>query len=64
MSTFDSQVNEYSDEALCQLTASGRRDAEEVLVKRYLRMVRICARPYFLAGGDSEDLIQIGRAHV
>ena len=58
MSTFDSQVNEYSDEALCQLTASGRRDAEEVLVKRYLRMVRICARPYFLAGGDSEDLIQ------
>ena len=38
MSTFDSQVNEYSDEALCQLTASGRRDAEEVLVKRYLRM--------------------------
>ncbi len=58
MSTFDSQVNEYSDEALCQLTASGRRDAEEVLVKRYLRMVRICARPYFLAGGGSEDLIQ------
>ena len=60
MSTFDSQVNEYSDEALCQLTASGRRDAEEVLVKRYLRMVRICARPYFLAGGDSDDLIQEG----
>ena len=27
-------------------------------MKRYLRMVRVCARPYFLAGGDSEDLIQ------
>ena len=51
-------TSEYSDEDLCRLTASGDRDAEEVLVKRYLRMVRVCARPYFLAGGDSEDLIQ------
>lgn len=58
MSTFDSQRCEYSDEELCRLTASGNRDAEEALVKRYLRMVRVCARPYFLAGGDSEDLIQ------
>ena len=52
------QTSEYSDEELCCLAASGDRDAEEVLVKRYLRMVRMCARPYFLAGGDSEDLIQ------
>ena len=58
MSETFSPKNEYSDEALCRLTASGDRDAEEILVKRYLRMVRICARPYFLAGGDSEDLIQ------
>lgn len=58
MSTFDSQRCEYSDEELCRLAASGNRDAEEALVKRYLRMVRMCARPYFLAGGDSEDLIQ------
>ena len=27
---------------------------------RYNRLVRVCARPYFLAGGDSEDLIQEG----
>ena len=58
MSIIISQTGEYSDEELCRLTASGDRDAEEVLVKRYLRMVRVCARPYFLAGGDSEDLIQ------
>ena len=58
MSIIISQTSEYSDEELCRLTASGDRDAEEVLVKRYLRMVRVCARPYFLAGGDSEDLIQ------
>ena len=58
MSVIIFQTSEYSDEELCRLTASGDRDAEEVLVKRYLRMVRVCARPYFLAGGDSEDLIQ------
>lgn len=27
---------------------------------RYHRVVRSCARPYFLAGGDSEDLMQEG----
>lgn len=42
------------------LAASGDRQAEEDLVVRYNRLVRICARPYFLAGGDSEDLIQEG----
>ena len=30
------------------------------LVLRYSRLVRVCARPFFLAGGDSEDLIQEG----
>ena len=27
---------------------------------RYRRLVKICIRPYFLAGGDSEDLLQEG----
>lgn len=58
MSEITCQINEYSDEVLCRLAAGGRRDAEEELVKRYFRQVRVCARPYFLAGGDSEDLIQ------
>lgn len=58
MSEITFPINEYSDEKLCALVAAGRRDAEEELVKRYLRPVRVCARPYFLAGGDSEDLIQ------
>ena len=49
-----------SDEQLCTRAASGDRVAEEALVKRHNRLVRICARPYFLAGGDSEDLIQEG----
>ena len=49
-----------SDEALCALVKQGSRDAEEILVGRYHRLVRSCARPYFLAGGDSEDLLQAG----
>lgn len=49
-----------SDEELCALAAAGDRVAEETLVTRYNRMVRTCARPFFLAGGDSEDLTQEG----
>lgn len=49
-----------TDEQLCALVASGDRGAEEALVLRYSRLVRVCARPFFLAGGDSEDLIQEG----
>lgn len=54
----DNKISEYSDEELCTQASSGDRMAEEALVMRYLRLVRACARPYFLAGGDSEDLIQ------
>ena len=60
METIDSYNQANSDETLCTLAASGDRIAEEVLVTRYNRLVRICARPFFLAGGDSEDLIQEG----
>ena len=35
-------------------------EAEAELAVRYFRLVKSCARPYFLAGGDSEDLIQEG----
>ena len=49
-----------TDENLCALAAAGDRGAEEALVARYHRLVRTCARPFFLAGGDSEDLTQEG----
>jgi RNA polymerase sporulation-specific sigma factor len=49
-----------SDDELCKIAASGDRMAEEVLVVRYHRLVRICCRPLFLAGGDNEDLLQEG----
>ena len=48
------------DEAVQKLASEGDRFAEEALAERYMRLVRVCARPLFLAGGDSEDLIQEG----
>lgn len=52
--------NSMTDEQLCAQVACGDRAAEETLVLRHTRLVRACARPFFLAGGDSEDLIQEG----
>lgn len=49
-----------TDEQLQLLAASGDTVAEDVLAGRYVRLVRACSRPFFLAGGDSEDLIQEG----
>ena len=53
----------YNDDESRELAikaAAGDTVAEETLVTEYNRLVRVCARPYFLAGGDSEDLIQEG----
>ena len=52
------QMSELSDEVLCGNACAGDRASEEALVMRYQQLTRACARPYFLAGGDSEDLIQ------
>ena len=49
-----------SDQRLLSMTAEGSAEAEEALLFRYSRTVRACARPLFLYGGDSEDLIQEG----
>lgn len=52
--------SDMTDEMLCTQVAAGDRAAEETLVLRYSRLVRSCTRPFFLVGGDSEDLIQEG----
>lgn len=49
-----------TDQELLLRAKSGERAAEDMLLSRYSRLVRVCARPLFLAGGDSEDLIQEG----
>ena len=48
------------DSELQALAVQGDSDAEEALLARYSRSVRMCARPFVLAGGDTEDLIQEG----
>lgn len=53
-------VDSLTDEQLAKKAAEGDSQAETELVQRYGRLVRACARPLFLAGGDSEDLIQEG----
>ncbi len=52
------------DEELISLSRAGNHSAEEALILRYTSYVRSFARPYFLAGGDSEDLIQEGMIGV
>lgn len=50
----------YSDTELLQLSRDGDKNAESYLVERYRQLVRTCTRPFFLAGGDREDLMQEG----
>ena len=49
-----------SDRELLRLSGQGDELAGDALILRYRRVVRACTRPYFLAGGDSEDLVQEG----
>lgn len=61
MTNFSKMTESVStDEVLCALAVQGDRSAEEALVLRYNRLVRSCARPFFLMGADHEDLIQEG----
>ena len=56
----DYRFTTESDESLQALAKKQQPGAEEALATRYVRLVRMCARPFFLIGGDSEDLIQEG----
>lgn len=49
-----------SDEALAVLAQAGETWAEEELLNRYKSAVRARARKFFLAGGETEDLVQEG----
>ena len=54
------EFDNFSDEELILRVRGGDVNAEEALVLRYTPYVRSLSRSYFLAGGDSEDLIQEG----
>lgn len=52
-----------SDEELCAIVSLGKggeSGASEELIYRYRDFIKAKVRPYFLVGGDSEDLIQEG----
>lgn len=54
-----STLKRLTDEQLCaECVRSGQ--AMEELLRRHQRLVRACARPYFLAGADFDDLLQEG----
>ena len=48
------------DEALALSVQAGESYAAELLCERYKDTVRAIARPYFLMGGDRDDLLQEG----
>lgn len=49
-----------TDDAMLLQLSQQDCDAEEELVRRYMRKVRICSRRFYLLGGDNDDLIQEG----
>ena len=53
-------IHSFTDSDLQSMAVQGDKNAEEALLERYARCVRMCSRPYVLAGGDIEDLIQEG----
>lgn len=57
---FMDKFKNLDDNELVLLANSGDKAAEEQLALRYTRLVKICSRPFFLVGGDGEDLIQEG----
>jgi RNA polymerase sigma-H factor len=51
---------ELEDRRLALRARNGDNRAQDELIRRYTGFVRLKASSYFLAGGDSEDLIQEG----
>lgn len=52
--------DEVSDVQLCAQAQNGSPDATEQLIHRYSKLVKACARSYFMEGADSDDLVQEG----
>lgn len=54
-----SNWSQLTDEQLCAACSRSGQAMEE-LIRRHQKLVRACARPYFLAGADADDLFQEG----
>src|SRR5262249_10533316 len=60
LSAGSSPQPQVEDGYLIALAKQGHREAYDHIVRRYYGFVRLKASSYFLAGGDSDDLIQEG----
>lgn len=56
-----SRLDELSDIELVKLAQKGLETAVDSLFQRYEKMIYLWTRPYFIQGGDEDDLIQEGR---
>ncbi len=54
-------VDFFSDVELVRLHRAGNTRALPILVTRHERLARSCVRPYFIPGGDADDLLQEAR---
>ena len=60
LSTKPKARSQVEDGYLIALAKQGSADAYHTLVRRYYGFVRLKASSYFLAGGDTDDLVQEG----
>ncbi len=60
LSAYSQPQPRVEDGYLIALAKQGHADAYDRIVRRYYGFVRLKASSYFLAGGDSDDLIQEG----
>lgn len=54
------KYKDFTDDELIKLSQSGDEDALEAVLIRYKPLVYKKSRPYYLAGGDSDDVVQEG----
>lgn len=50
----------FSNEELVKLAQDGETSAADLLLRRFKGTVNMLARPYFLMGGDRDDIVQEG----
>ena len=53
-------LHELPDEELARLASVGDAGAEEILLGRYIGLVKSLSKPYYLQGAEREDIVQEG----
>lgn len=54
------EIGKLNESELCEAAKAGDSEAVECLVGRYSKLVKACARPYYIASAEPEDLMQEG----